>query len=143
MQRRVEGESLVVGMTLVPRFLSRNRSFALFEDPEVQRARVRAALLRGIVGQLAGAQGRVEGLQVVPSGAKRELRYRVPGLRFDRRALLTELEFACVAYLASRAGVSGLRPCDEDRARIDASLRGLTKGLRLLELDGAPHGEPG
>ena len=50
-------------MTLVPGLVSRNRSFALFENPEVRRARVRAALLRGIVRQLTGTQGRVEALR--------------------------------------------------------------------------------
>jgi hypothetical protein len=142
MQRRIEGEGLVVGMTLVPRFLSRNRSFALFENPEVRRARVRAALLRGIVGQLAGAQGRIDGLEVVSCGGSRELRYRVPGLRMDRRAVLTEVEYACVAYLAARAGVPGLRSGEEDRARIDASLRGLSAGLRLRDLETGPAREP-
>jgi len=142
-KRGVEGEALVVGMTLVPRFLSRNRSFSLFEDPEVRRARVRSALLRGIVSQLAGAQGRVEGLQVLATGNARELRYRVPGLRMERRAVLTDLEFACVAYLAGRAGVAGLKPAEEDRVRLDASLRTLTAGLRLPDVEVPRSGSSG
>jgi hypothetical protein len=137
---RVDREALIVGMTLVPALLSRNRSFALFEDPEVRRARFRAALLRGIVRQLAGGQGRVESLEVVATGRGgdrelREIRYRVPGLRVDRRALLTEAEYACVAYLAGRASVTGLSASDEDRARIDAALRRLSASLKLAEMD--------
>jgi hypothetical protein len=139
MRPAVDREALIVGMTLVPALLSRNRSFALFEDPEVRRARFRAALLRGIVRQLAGGQGKVESLHVQGVRANdrdlRELRYRVPGLRIDRRALLTEAEYACVAYLAGRASVAGLSASDEDRARIDAALRRLSAGLKLAEMD--------
>lgn len=138
MRHPYEREALVAGMTLVPALLSRNRNFALFEDLEMRRVRVRAALLRGIVRQLTGAEGKVESLEVVPrsgpSGA-RELRYRVPGIRIHRRALLTELEYSCVAYLAGRASVAGLAADDEDRARIDTALRRLSVGLRLAEIE--------
>ena len=133
MRPAVDREALVVGMTLVPGLVSRNRSFALFENPEVRRARVRAALLRGIVRQLTGTQGRVEAFGVVAAAATgaREVRYSLPGLRMQRRALLSDVEYACVAYLAGRAGVAELFADDEDRARIDAALRRLAAGLQL------------
>jgi len=131
----VEPDALLVGMTLVPGFLSRNRSFDLFEDPMIRRAKRRAALLRGIVRQLAGAVGAVEGLEVVAEMGARELRYRVPGIGVDRRAILTDVEYSCVAYLAGRARVAGLRADPEDRARIDAALRRLAEGLKLPEGD--------
>jgi|HubBroStandDraft_1064217.scaffolds.fasta_scaffold55442_3 hypothetical protein len=134
----IEPDALVVGMTLVPGFLSRNRSFALFEDPMVRRAKRRAALLRGIVRQLAGAVGAVEGLEVVAETGARELRYRVPGIGVDRRAMLTDVEYSCVAYLAGRARVAGLRADPEDRARIDAALKRLAQGLRLPEIQEGP-----
>jgi hypothetical protein len=131
----VEPDALLVGMTLVPGFLSRNRSFALFEDPMVRRAKRRAALLRGIVRQLAGAVGAVEGLEVVADTGARELRYRVPGLGVDRRAILTDVEYSCVAYLAGRERVAGLRAEPEDRARIDAALRRLAHGLKIPPIE--------
>jgi hypothetical protein len=131
----VERDALVVGMTLVPAFVSRNRSFALFEDPEVRRARKRSALLRGIVRQLAGSHGHVEGVAVARSIDACELRYRVPALRIDRRALLSDLELACVRYLAGRAGVPGLHASEDDRAHIEAALKRLAAGLRLAEID--------
>ena len=140
MRAGVERDALVVGMTLVPGFVSRNRSFAFFEDAEVRRARSRAALLRGIVRQLAGAQGRVEALDVAPGLSACEMRYRVPAVRMERRALLSHLEYGCVAYLAGRAGVLGIHANDEDRARIEAALRRLTTGLRLADIDGDPPG---
>ncbi len=131
----VEPDALLVGMTLVPGFLSRNRSFALFEDPTVRRAQRRAALLRGIVRQLAGAVGVVEGLEVVAETGARELRYRMPGIGVDRRAILSDVEYSCVAYLAGRARVAGLHADPEDRARIDAALRRLAQGLRIPAIE--------
>ena len=131
----VEPDALLVGMTLVPGFLSRNRSFALFEDPMVRRAKRRAALLRGIVRQLAGAVGAVEGLEVVAETGARELRYRVPGIGVDRRAILSDVEYSCVVYLAGRARVAGLHAEPEDRARIDAALRRLAQGLRIPAIE--------
>jgi hypothetical protein len=131
----VEPDALIVGMTLVPGLVSRNRSFALFEDPVVRRARGRAALLRGIVRQLAGAVGEVEGLEVVAETGARELRYRVPRIGVHRRTVLSDVEYSCVAYLAGRARVAGLRAEPEDRARIDAALRRLSVGLRLAKIE--------
>jgi len=135
MRAPVDGDALVVGMTLVPALLSRNRNFALFEDPAVRRARARAALLRGIVRHLAGAQGKVDDLAVTSAGAGWELTYRVPGLRMGRRALLSATEYACVAYLAARAGCTALRVRDEDRAQLEAALRRLAVGLDLAGVD--------
>lgn len=141
MRATVDRDALVVGMTLVPGLCSRNKSFALFEDPEVRRARRRSSLLRGLVRQLAGAHGRIDELHVAHGGDSVELRYRVPGLSVARRSTLTPLELACVRYLATRAGVPGLHASDEERAAIDAALRRLAGGLRLTELDTAdPNG---
>jgi hypothetical protein len=136
MRAPADRESLVVGMTLVPGLMSRNRFYALFEDPEVRRARRRSALLRGIVRQLAGAQGHVEGLAIAQGVEEAELRFRVPGLRIERRASLTRAELACVRYLAHRAGVAGLHATEDDRTWIDGALRRLAAGLRLAEVEG-------
>lgn len=135
MRAAVGRDALIVGMTLVPGFVSRNRSFALFENPDVRKARVRAALLRGIVRQLTGKSGKVESFGVVAGSGACEVRYSLPELRVERRAVLTDLEFACVAYLAGRAGVPDLRPTEDNRARIDAALRELAQGLQLDWLD--------
>jgi hypothetical protein len=131
MRAPVDREALVVAMTLVPNLVSRNRNFSLFEDPEVRRARARAALLRGIVRQIAGSGGRVEALDVAAEAGSCRLRYRVPGVRMERRALLSDVEYGCVAFLAGRAGVPGINATAEDRARIDAALRRFSSGLKL------------
>jgi hypothetical protein len=150
MRPPTDRESLVVGMTLVPGLVSRNRFFALFEDPEVRRARMRSALLRGIVRQLTGAQGHVEGLAIAHGTDDCEVRYQVPSLRMIRRARLTPVELACVRYLVGRAGAAGVVASDDDRAWIDAALRRLAAGLRLAEverikpfIDVEPHGRGG
>jgi hypothetical protein len=131
----VDRESLVIAMTLVPRLFSRNRSFALFEDPEVRRARRRATLLRGIVRQLAGVAGAMESLRIARAAGGCELSYRLPALKMHRRASLSEVELACVHYLVSREGVGGLRVSEQDRATIDGALKRLAIGLRLTELE--------
>jgi hypothetical protein len=142
MRAAVDRDALVVGMTLVPGLCSRNKSFALFEDPEVRRARRRSSLLRGIVRQLSGAHGRIDELHVAHSGDAVELRYRVPGLSVARRSTLTPLELACVRYLGGRAGIPGLHSSDEERQAIDGALRRLASGLRLSELDAADSNGP-
>ena len=57
-------DALVVGMTLVPSLVSRNRCFDLFEDRDVRRAKARSAVLRGIVRHIAGMTGRVASLSL-------------------------------------------------------------------------------
>jgi hypothetical protein len=120
-------------MTLVPGLWPRNRAFAFYESPEVRHAKRRSSVLRGIVWQLARAG--VEGLVIERGAEACELRYRLPGLKVERRAVLTELELACVRYLAGRAGVQGLGASEEDRVGIDEALRRLAAGLRLEEID--------
>jgi hypothetical protein len=133
----LEGEPLVVAMMLVPRLFSRNRSFALFENPEVRRARRRATLLRGIVRQLAGVAGAMESVRIARAGEGCEISYRVPALKMHRRATLSDVELACVHYLVAREGVTALRATEQDRAAIDAALKRLALGLRLKELEAA------
>ncbi|MGA2451436.1 MAG: hypothetical protein ABTD50_22495 [Polyangiaceae bacterium] len=135
MLERSDREALVVGMTLVPNLVSRNRSFALFEDQDVRRAKARAALLRGIVRHLAGATGRVESLHIAHAIDECELTYALPGVRLLRSARLAGIELACVRVLAGRLGVTELRATDEDRAMLETSLRSLARGLRLAEID--------
>jgi hypothetical protein len=115
-------EALTVAMALVPTMYARNRLFSLHREPEVRRAKARAAMIRGVVQQLAGAHGEVTGLSVVRHGEVVVVRYRVPSVRFERRVELTEIEHALLAYLSARAGVRGFAETHEDRAHLDAAL---------------------
>ena len=109
MRAGVEREALVVGMTLVPGFVSRNRSFALFEDPEV---RARAPALGDAARDRAAAGGRATATSRGSpwSRAVDALRAALPGAVPAHRAArvaAADLELACVRYLAGRAGVPG------------------------------------
>jgi hypothetical protein len=132
---RTESEALVIAMTLVPGLFSRNRTFSLFEDPDVRRARRRATLLRGIVRHLATVAGAMESLRISRAAGRCELSYRIAAMKMQRRASLSDVELACVHYLVSREGVAGLRVTEQDRAAIDAALRRLAIGLRLDEFE--------
>lgn len=128
---RVDREALAIAMAVVPGLYSRNKYFSMYADPEVRRARARASVLRGVVRQLAGAQGEVAALAFARSERGCELKYAIASVRLERRVVLSELEAACVAYLATRAGVAHVRATDDDRARIEGALRRLAIGLRV------------
>ena len=140
--RHVDREALTVAMAVVPGIYARNRMFAMHGDPEVKRAKARAATLRGVVRQLAGSHGEAEVVAFVRHGESRFLRYRIVRVHLDRRLELTDIEAACLVYLAERAGVPGMHPTHDDRAHIDGALRRLAGDLRLSAVEsGAPPGE--
>jgi hypothetical protein len=134
---RVDRDALTVAMALVPMAYSRNRLFTLFTDPEVRRAKRRAAVLRGAVRQLAGQHGATCDVALERAGAfgHARLRYKIASVRFERHLELTELEAACLVYLGARAGVSGMHASELDRALLHGALRRLSGGL-AVELDG-------
>jgi hypothetical protein len=109
---------------------ARNRMFAFFKDPGVRRARDRASLLRGMVRQLAGAQGAAVVVAFDRGGARCRLTYRVPAIHLERVIDLDPQEAACLAYLLGRSGASVLGCSDEqaatDRASVEAALIRLT-----------------
>jgi hypothetical protein len=122
-------EALVVAMALVPGMYARNKLFTLHREPEVRRARARAAMIRGVVRQLAGERGEPEGVAFVRHGEITILRFRIPQVSFERRVELSDIERACLVFLASRAGVAGLHVTHEERAHIDAALKKLSAEL--------------
>jgi hypothetical protein len=136
-------EALVVAMALVPGMYARNKLFALHREPEVRRARARAAMIRGVVRQLAGERGAAEGVAFVRHGDVTVLKYRVPQVRFERRVELTEIERACLVFLAARAGVREVHVTHEERAHVEAALRRLGAELPpgAAEVRGARQSE--
>ncbi len=133
-------------MTIVPGLYSRNKMFAFFKDPEIKRARARAAQLRGIVRQLSGYQGEPAVVELTrPRYAAAEpasspdapavLSFTIPPIRLARRIELTDLEAACLVYICTRAGLSCLHAAPDDRVDLDAALQRLAGGLTLA---GAP-----
>lgn len=120
--------ALTVAMATAPGVYARNQHFALHQRDEVKRAKKRAAFLRGALRHLPRAREVV--LRLEPSGIA-HLHYRVPELRFERNAELTELEAACLRYLARRAGVEafGADETGADRGAVERALAQLGRGL--------------
>jgi hypothetical protein len=119
-------------MAIAPGVYSRNRFFELFKTAEVRRARSRALVVRGIVQHLAmlhqGGADVLRAVTVERHGARVGLRYHVAALHFERRTELSELETACVFYLAEKAGITGLVPTTPEREGLHAALRRLPGG---------------
>jgi hypothetical protein len=130
---RVDRDALTVAMALVPRAYSRNRMFTLFKEPEVRRAKGRAAVLRGVVRQLAGSAGEPKDVVLErphPFGPAR-LKYKIARVRYERSLELSALEAACLVYLGARAGIPGMHATADDRVLLHNALRRLTGGLAL------------
>jgi hypothetical protein len=104
-------------MALAPGVYARNRMFDLFASPAVQRAKSRAATLRGVVRQLGRASDpRLSG------ESEFVLRYEIPALRLARVVELTTVELATLRILAERAGVTCLASEASDRERVEGAL---------------------
>jgi hypothetical protein len=116
-ERRVE--ALTVAMALAPGVYARNRMFDFFAQAAVQRARSRAAILRGIVPQLARAKTLSisnEGPHTTTGEASFVLRYRIAELRMSRVVELSPTELAALRLLASRANARLIVLGDETSA---------------------------
>ena len=122
--------ALTTAMAVAPGVYARNRMFAFFKNPEVRRARDRAALLRGVVRQLTGTHGPAVIVAFERTTDRCRLKYRVPAIRLERSLELDATEAACLGYLVGRAGSTVLATDEEaaaaDRATVEAALLRLT-----------------
>jgi hypothetical protein len=126
-------EALTVAMALAPGVYARNRMFALFANPAVQRAKSRAATLRGIVKHL----GRACAVTLERENADFVLRYQIPALRLTRVAELTRVELAALRVMASKAGAPCLLPEEGDKILVETALaRLLGESGELRPVDG-------
>lgn len=123
-------EALTVAMALAPGVYARNRMFDLFANVGVQRAKSRAATLRGIVRHLGRASSLALEDALEREGAGFVLRYEIPVMSLSRVVELSRVELATLRVLASRAGAPCMNAEDEDRALVDTSL------ARLLDAGG-------
>lgn len=123
-------EALSVAMALAPGVYVRNRMFDFFAHAGVQRARMRASILRGLVQELP----RATALTVSSEGGRGGepvwvLRFRIEAIRLVRVVELSSTELAALRTLAARSGVTALAAGHEDRTLVDAAL------ARLMELE--------
>jgi hypothetical protein len=134
----LDAEALTIAMAVAPGVYSRNRFFHLHKAPEMRRARSRAAVLRGIVKHLLSLQqGGTDAASAIGMdrhGGRVKLSYKMPALRFERSAELTELEASCLLYLAERAGLCGLSPSQGERDGLHAALCRLAGGEAAMLL---------
>lgn len=110
MRGGVDPDALLCALVLAPQTFSRNRFFALYQDPSLRRIRRRAARVRGILQQLLGvgrSKAELTGEQVLDDGQVL-IRFRVRDMAYDRTAALTELEAAALRYALHRAGAGPL-----------------------------------
>lgn len=113
--------ALVVAMVVVPALYSRNKMFALFNDPRLRRARRRAIALRTAIRQLASGAAEDLRLEVVGPALTR-LTYELPRLHFTRTIELAATERACLVYAVDRER-PGVLPCSaEDRSVVERTL---------------------
>lgn len=119
-------------MVVAPGVYVRNRMFDLFTSPGARRARARAAVVRGIVQELARATGLT--VTTEPRGGEVVfvLRYSIAAVRLTRVVELSAAELAALRLVADRASVRCLPPGAADRELVARAL------ARLLEGEGSP-----
>ena len=118
-------EALTAAMATVPLLYSRNRLFALFNEPVVRRARVRARLVRGLLRFIGRADAEVD---LAASADKVRVGYRIPRLRLSRSVTLSDFELSLLrTLLAKGPHPSALAEREGDRARVDEALARLPK----------------
>lgn len=115
-------EALTVAMALAPGVYARNRMYDLFANAGVQRAKARAATLRGIVKHLGRASELTLDAASAPNEGDFVLRYQIPALALSRVAELTRVELGTLRVLCERAGIAGLPPSGDDRAVVETAL---------------------
>jgi hypothetical protein len=127
----VDEGALTVAMAIAPGVYARNRMFAFYKHPGVGRARARAATLRGMIRQLRGLHGEVCDFAFERGHGGAVVSYRIARLRLERQVELTDLEAACFAYLAARAGLAAVSAGVDDRALVEDALKRLAIDLRI------------
>jgi hypothetical protein len=94
-------EALQVALVLAPATYPRNRFWWLFRDPELRKARWRAAQLRGLVRALTGAGVVIESQTELPGGG-RVLSYRQEAINLRGQATLLRHEAAVIDVAVAR-----------------------------------------
>lgn len=131
MNTEVDLDALLAALILAPRTFARNRFFTLFQNPDAAKVRRRAARVRGILRQLAGAPRPVAEIvgERVMSDGQVLLRYRVEELGYTRTAALSSLEAATLRYALHRNGKAALS--HEEQTAVEAALARLSEALGI------------
>jgi hypothetical protein len=115
-------EAVTVAMVVAPGVYSRNRMFALFAEPEMARARLRATVVRGLFRQLQRSRNLGLSFRFEDREGGVYLHYEVEKLRLVCRIELTHLERSCLVYLASKTDAPLMQATPEDKTRVEEAL---------------------
>lgn len=117
--------ALFVALVVAPGVYSRNRLFSLFAQAGAKRAKRRAAVVRGVLQQLATDAGAPPTLVMTPTGDQVTLRYFLPDMHCTRTVQVSALELAVLKYMGARRGIACLPTSDDVTALVEAHLRTL------------------
>lgn len=115
----LDPDALLCALVLTPTAWSRNRFFALFQEPALHHARRRASILRGLLRQIRKYPGSSLRFVERPDGAV-TLELTVESLGYRRSSVLSAMERALVEYAIARG--AGLPTPPEARAKVEAAL---------------------
>jgi hypothetical protein len=118
----LDPQALTVAMVVAPGVYARNRMFSLFEKGPMKEARRRASLLLGIVKQWTRYRVKLTFEPIDGEAGAVRLKYSIEKLTLTRELVMTQLECACLRYLACRAPLSLVAEDAADRARVDEAL---------------------
>jgi hypothetical protein len=125
MPTREHLDGLTAAMATVPLLYSRNRMFALFNEPVVRRARVRARLVRSLLRFVGREDAEVD---LAASADRVRVGYRIARLRLSRSVTITDFELSLLRTLLAKAPhPESLAEREGDRARVDEALARLPK----------------
>jgi hypothetical protein len=128
---RVDPDAVMVALIVAPGVYSRNRMFALFEHAPMKAARKRASLVRGIVRQWMTYRREELRIHFAPGSSTRQgenpiqVTYSIESVRLRCEVSLSDLEAACLRYVASRGPKAVLEPNAADATRVQEMLQRL------------------
>ena len=115
----LDPDALLCALVLTPSAWSRNRFYALFQEPALQHARRRASILRGLLRQIRKYPDGVLRFEQRDDGSVL-LELGVESLGYRRSSVLSPLERALVEYALAHG--AGLPTPPGARAEVEAAL---------------------
>jgi hypothetical protein len=144
---KIDRDALLCALVLAPTTFARNRFFTLYNETWARRTRSRATQLRTIVRHLSAETPKPDFRELLPlEGGGAVLRYGLPVLRFERKAVLEPLELSVVRFALSRRPKAGqeesaaaMSLTEADRRRVEQALAKLSRKLGSFPTELVSH----